>query len=239
MKRALAPILSIMLAQGAWAAPPSTLADLIGARGSSADGVLNARGYSQVGNTSYWWSSGEKTCVNYRVGNGRVTNLDTVDKASCNQGGSSNDAAAAAIVGVAAIGLAAALASHHKKNDHTTPTHDSEYQRGYNDALYGNHYDNNDSEGYHSGYMDGEAQRNTQRATNSSYMRGDASAPVGAKQACAARGDQYLGMPAGTSVPVNSLNLGNGAYEITVAAGNYKARCTVSASGAVREMNPY
>lgn len=51
--------------------------------------------------------------------------------------------------------------------------------------------------------------------------------------------DQYLNVPAGSTVPVSVYDLGRGQYEITVASGHYRARCTVDGYGNIQTMSPY
>lgn len=224
------------LTPSALAAPPGGLGDLIGARGSSGEYQLGARGYvlaKSSGLTGYWWNSSSRTCARVVTYNGRYDVIDTASASDCGHGGGSD--ASAAIAAVAIVGLAAAIAAHNKK-EHGDDRHDDEFERGYHDAMYGAPYDRHDSEGYHNGYMAGEAERNNRRASNSSYVRG---APPAAQAACARRGDEFLNVPPGSAVPVSVYNYGQGLYEVTVASGHYRARCSVDASGRVSDISPY
>jgi len=143
-----------------------------------------------------------------------------------------------ALGGPGVVGLNAAIARHNEHHaDRPSPSHDNDFARGYQDALYGSPpLDNNDSEPYHSGYLAGDAERSNRRAANSRYVR---NGPLGAQDACARRGDDYLEVPPGSSVPVGVIPLGRGDFEVIVASGHYRARCAISADGRVREMTPF
>ena len=224
------------LAQPAFAAPPGGLGDLVGARGSSGEYQLGVRGYvlaKSSGLTNYWWNGSSRTCARVVTYNGRYDVIDTASASDCGHGG--DDGAGAALAAVAIVGLAAAIAAHNKKQ-HGDDRHDAEFQRGYHDAMYGAAYDRSDSEGYHNGYMAGEAERNNRRASGSSYVR---NAPPAAQAACARRGDQFFNVPPGSAVPVSVYDYGQGLYEVTVASGHYRARCSVDASGRVSDISSY
>ena len=213
--------------------------DLQGARAAGAESELQRRGYSLAktsGGSQFWWNSRTDTCIRVNVWQGRYQTVARASSSDCGKGGPS----AGAVVGAAvAVGLIAALASHKKrKGDDARPdaAHDAEYERGYNDGLYGAHYDRHDSEGYHEGYLAGETEAANRRAHNRPYVR---TAPQAARDACARRADEYQSAPFGSSVPVSVNDLGRGMWEITVATGQYRSRCTVDSRGNVREMNPY
>ncbi|WP_427966614.1 hypothetical protein [Altererythrobacter sp.] len=216
---------------GALAETPSDVDDLIGARGRSFDPEMGSRGYEFVkkeGEAQYWWNSHTKTCVAATIANGRVDTLNTQGKSKCGHGGSS---AAGIVAGAAAVGLIAALTHHHKHDDsRNTSEYNTEYERGYNDGMYGSHYSKHDSEAYHSGYMAGETERNNRKHSNSVLVRG---APAEAQNACKERGDEYWGVPSGSTVPVSVFKYDNGPYEITVASGHRRASCTVNRHGQV------
>lgn len=239
---AVAAMLSSTLAPAgaALAAPPSGLGDLVGARGAGGETQLQQRGYSlqrSSGGANFWWNADRRACARVVTWDGRFQSIDSASASDCGKGSSSSDAAVA-IGALAAIGLAAAIASHNKKggDSHSGDAHNDEYGRGYNDGLYGGNYDRNDSEAYHEGYMAGDAERRNRVAANSSYVRG---APRAAQDACARAGDDFLNMPGGSSVPVSVFDRGGGRYEITVAAGHYRARCSVDATGRVSSMDPF
>lgn len=220
------------------AAPPSELRDLVGSRAAGAEDAMTARGYriaKQNGLTNYWWNSARNQCVRVVAYNGRYDAVDTASDSDCGHGGG-DSTAAAAIAGVAAIGLIAALASHKKSHKDSTATHDAEYERGYNDGLYGGDYDRSDNEAYHSGYSAGEAERDNRLASNSQIVRG---APAVAQRACSHRADAFQNLPAGSSVPVSVYPMGGNQYEIIMASGHYRSRCHVTDAGVVTSMNPY
>lgn len=215
--------------------------DLVGARASSGESEMQSRGYRVAktqGLTQYWWHDGRKVCVRTDTYDGRYQNVTSASSGDCGKGSNGGDVAAGVIAGAAVVGLIAALSSHHKNSNdaHRNDTHDSEYQRGYQDGLYGASYDRNDSEGYHEGFMAGESEAQNRRASNSRYVRG---APQASQSACMQRGDQYLNVPYGSTVPVSVYDKGRGIYEITVASGHYRARCTVDSYGNVQGMKPY
>lgn len=211
---------------------PAALDDLVGARGSSFDGEMGRRGYTLVknaGEAQYWWNANTKTCVAATIANGRVDTLNTQDSTACGHGG--GKAAAGILAGVAAAGLVAALSHHHKDdNSRNTADYNTEYERGYNDGMYGGDYSRNDSEAYHAGYMAGETEATNRKHANSVLVRG---APAAAQNACKQRGDQYWGVPMGSTVPVSVFKYDSGLYEITVASGHERAACTVNASGRI------
>lgn len=209
--------------------------DLRGARASSGEYQMQSRGYTVAktqGLTQYWWHDGRRACVRTVTSDGRYAIVDGASDSDCGKGGSS---AGAAIAGIAAIGLIAALASHKKRtnNRYDTPTHNGEFERGYNDGLYGSEYDRNDSETYHDGYMAGETERQNRTAANRSQVRG---VPPMASQACSRRADDFFGVSPGSSVPISMYNYGQGEYDLTMAAGRYRAHCSVSARGQIRNM---
>ena len=207
------------------------LADLVGARGSSFEPEMGNRGYEFVTNADgaeYWWNSHHHKCVAATIANGRVDTLNTADSKKCGHG-DGGSTVAGVLAGAAAVGLIAALSSHHKDNNSRNASdYNTEYERGYNDGLYGNNYSRNDSEAYHNGYMAGEAEKNNRKHANAPIVRG---APAKAQNACAHRGDQYWGVPKGSTVPVGVYDYGNGTYEITVASGHMRASCTTNANG--------
>ena len=230
-----------LIPAAASAQTPPELRSLVGARAGQAEGALQAQGYSFVktdkGGDSAWsyWKRGD-TCVQVTTTDGRYASIDTMDRKLCGGSSSSNDKTAAVIAGVAVLGLAAALAAHNNKHNDRDGSHDSDYSHGYQDALYGSPYASTDSEGYHNGYLAGEAERSNRRASNTPLVRG---APAAAQSACARRGDEFLNVPPGSTVPVSVIDYGRGDYEVTVASGYYRARCNVNAQGYVSRIDPY
>lgn len=236
MKKLIALTISAALLAGpiaAQAQTPGDIDDLMGARGSSFETTMKSRGYAFVkkeGEAQYWWNAMDKTCVAATIANGRVDTLNRQDSSACGHGGSGK-AAAGIVAGVAAAGLIAALSHHHKDdNSRNTANYNTEYERGYNDGMYSGDYSRNDSEAYHAGYMAGEAEANNRKHANTVLVRG---APAAAQNACKQRGDQYWGLPMGSTVPVSVFKYDTGLYEITVASGHERASCTVDGSGRV------
>ena len=207
-----------------------------------AESELEARGYKfarNLGSAALWWSDRSKTCASVAVANGRVQSIQTASASDCGKSGGHGGGhdAAGVMAGAAVVGLIAALSSHHKNSNdrHNNASYNSEYERGFQDAMYGNHYANNDSQGYHAGYMAGEAERNNRRHSNSVLVRG---APAAAQNACKERGDQFWGIPQGSTVPVDVYDYGQGNYEVTVASGHRRANCSVNAQGRISDFLP-
>jgi hypothetical protein len=75
-------------APAASAAPPSDVADLVGARGSSGEQEMQSRGYAFVTmtqGTQYWWNAERGACVGIRVANGRYQRVDAASPSRCGQ----------------------------------------------------------------------------------------------------------------------------------------------------------
>ncbi len=229
------------------------VADLVGSTENGADGKLYKRGFvlvdgKQSGDESFktYYNSNTHQCVMVEIMDNKVISINPTQGGNCNPtGGPANataatsggeSSAAGIVAGVAAVGLIAALASHHKKDSsRNTAEYNGQYERGYHDAMYGGQYDSNDSEAYHSGYMAGEVERNNRRHANSALVRG---APAAAQYACKARGDKVWDLPEGSTVPVSVFDYGQGNYEVTVASGYRRGNCSVNASGVISEFLP-
>jgi hypothetical protein len=62
------------------------LADLIGARGSSAETELQSRGYkfvTNLGSAALWWNRRSSTCASVAVDDGRVQSIQKAPAADC------------------------------------------------------------------------------------------------------------------------------------------------------------
>lgn len=228
----------------AWAQTPGALSDLVDARAGQAEGELQRRGYQATDRSEVvgdgrmtWWRKGDD-CVAIMTRDGRYASINRAGRSECGGGGRSGSSDAAAVVaGVAIVGLAAAIAAHNNRHHDADDIHDREYQRGYQAALYGANYDDrHETEGYHEGYLAGEDEARNRRHSNSRWVQG---APPAAQQACARSADEFQNRPYGSSVPIGVRDLGRGEYELTMATGSYRSRCTVRASGDVRSMDPY
>lgn len=88
----LSPVaVMIMMASGqALAQSPADVSDLVGARGSSGETQLEARGYHHVTtNTvrdtkwSFWWSDRKRQCISVATTDGRYAAINTVPAANC------------------------------------------------------------------------------------------------------------------------------------------------------------
>ena len=222
---------------------PPDLRDLVGARAGQAEGEVQRRGYTfvrtQEGSDTKWsyWRRGDD-CVQITTTDGRYASIDRMDRNLCDSGGShgGGNAAAAVIAGAAVIGLAAALSHHNRNHEERDASHDHDYSRGYQDALYGATYDRNDSEAYHDGYLAGEAERSNRRASNTGHVR---RAPWAAQQACSARADDYQNQPRGSSTPISVRDIGGGDWQMVMGTGPYRSVCVVSGDGRVRSIDPY
>jgi len=63
-----------------------SLDDLVGARGSSAESELQARGYKlkgHLGSAALWWNGSTSTCVSVAVDEGRVQSIVKAPKRDC------------------------------------------------------------------------------------------------------------------------------------------------------------
>ena len=83
----------------AHAEPPGDLSDLVGARGSSGETQMQARGYQFVRATrvrdqswTFWWSDVQKQCVSIATTNGRYASIEKIPTQNCRPGGASSDA---------------------------------------------------------------------------------------------------------------------------------------------------
>lgn len=82
----LAIATAIGFASGVSAQTVPGLGDLIGARGSSAESELQARGYelaTHVGSAAQWWNASTKTCASVAVDEGRVQSIQQASASDC------------------------------------------------------------------------------------------------------------------------------------------------------------
>lgn len=170
---------SLCISAIAVAETPSDLRDLLGARGSSGETQLEARGYSlshaaqgDDSSYTYWWNSARKRCVRVTTSDGRYQDIRTEAASDCGQKGGDGTGAAVAIGAAALIG---AIALSHKSHNHDDGAHynnqqyEADYERGYRDGLYNQSYHNYTRSDYYSrGYEAGV----TQRGHETSYRPG-------------------------------------------------------------------
>lgn len=95
----LALVITQATGTSASAAPPSDLSDLVGARGSSGETQLQARGYVFVRATrvrdqswTFWWSDLQKQCVTIATTDGRYASIDGIPEQNCRPGAVPGDA---------------------------------------------------------------------------------------------------------------------------------------------------
>ena len=77
----------------AYAKAPADIADLVGARAPGAESEMQARGYVDVSNNT-WWNAGTQTCVRVHVSQGHYSGITQVKASACGQ---KSGAAAAAV----------------------------------------------------------------------------------------------------------------------------------------------
>jgi hypothetical protein len=80
--------LSLIAALGgtAFAQAVPGLSGLVGARGSSAESELTAKGYqfaTNVGAAAMWWNANTRTCASVLVDNGRVASIEMASARDC------------------------------------------------------------------------------------------------------------------------------------------------------------
>jgi hypothetical protein len=175
-----------LLAQGtvAVAAPPGSVADLVGARAAGGESTLEERGFTlhhgltkDGGKVNYWWNPNTKECVKVDTYDGKFDSIDKTSNSDCNQKGSSGDKAAAAALGaVAILGIAALASKSHDRGDkYSDQQNTADYERGYRDGLYNQSYHNyTRSNAYSDGYSRGTEQRGheTSYRSNNDYGGG-------------------------------------------------------------------
>jgi hypothetical protein len=237
-RKLLTVALAVALSGPALAQFPAGLRDLVGARAGQGELEIRRRGYTAVRTNEgrdakfTYWRRGDE-CIQVTTRDGRYLTMVNASKASC--GFSGSPSTSAVVTGVAIVGLAAALAAHKRTHQNGDRSHDDEFQRGYSAGFDGAAYDGrHETEGYHEGYLAGESERDNRRYADTGLMR---NVPQAARSACSRRADAFQNRSG--SVPISMRELGRGDYELTMATGPYRSRCTVSTGGAVRAMEPY
>lgn len=79
---------ALMTTPAVSAAPPSDVADLVGARGAGGEQEMQSRGYTYVTmsqGTQYWWNAGRGSCVGIKVAGGRYKSVDSASASRCGQ----------------------------------------------------------------------------------------------------------------------------------------------------------
>ena len=248
LRQTLVALAVAAMAAPALAATPSDLSDLIGARGSSGEAMLQARGYSNTGGEktagaswTYWWNGDSKTCVGVVTSDGRYQRIDRLDADRCGKkGGKDNTGAVVAGVAVAAL-IGAAIASHHDKNHedgkHYDGGRDAQYERGYQDGVHDGQFLNYEHDAdYSSGYAAGQRERDNRLSSNryaygesrKGPWRGDVMA------ACAREADRRWDLPSGATRALSASAMANGTiYLVSLKAGYKSGTCEVTDKGAV------
>lgn len=93
------------------ASPPSDVADLVGARGSSGEMGLANRGYSNVTmshGVQYWWNAERKSCIGIKVAEGRYKSITSAAASHCDQQARSAEQGTPASMKYGCTGYAAA-----------------------------------------------------------------------------------------------------------------------------------
>lgn len=157
----------------------SGLQDLVDARGNSAEMELENRGFIHIKTSksnydaySYWWSPTQRKCIYSRVSDGRVRSIVNTPAYDCNQRTNNNNQK----LGYNNSKYNSHQAHHHQSNSYNhydNSSHESAFERGYNDGVYNNPYhsiygDNDQIAAYSKGYAAGVAER----SHKSSYHSG-------------------------------------------------------------------
>lgn len=71
-----------ILAGIAFAKAPGDIADLVGARAPGAESEMQARGYVDVKNNT-WWNASSKICVRVHVSQGKYASITQVKASAC------------------------------------------------------------------------------------------------------------------------------------------------------------
>jgi hypothetical protein len=87
---------ALLAAPAAWAqSPPADLTDLVGARGSSGETQMEARGYKLVRSTlvrdqswTFWWSDVQRQCAAVSTVDGRYAAINLIPEQNCRPGAS-------------------------------------------------------------------------------------------------------------------------------------------------------
>jgi len=86
MRRSTIAAALVLMALPALADTPDDIVDLLGARAPGAETEMQARGYVDVRNNT-WWNGRTDVCVKVRVSNGRYAAIDAVSDGDCGRSG--------------------------------------------------------------------------------------------------------------------------------------------------------
>jgi hypothetical protein len=150
--------LSLAAANLAHAQTPPGLGDLIGARGSSAEAEMSARGYQftrNLGSAALWWHPGKGACASVAVDNGRVASIQKASPSDCGKSASAPPAATA------------------------KTGHNANWNRGCSDARVGSYDRAHRNADYEAGWQSCKTAAPKAPAHNSTWNRGCADAKAG------------------------------------------------------------
>lgn len=131
---------------------------------------MRSRGFNHISShdsysngfvTSYWWHGGNKNCVAVEASRGEVMTVNDAKGSDCGYSNDGNVAAAVGIVaGAAILGALLSHKSHHSEDKNYNQSQTGDFERGYNDGLYGGTYHNySRSDAYSHGYERGNDER--------------------------------------------------------------------------------
>jgi hypothetical protein len=179
------------------ARPASQMTDLIGARGSSGEAQMEARGFTFIAGSdgdhntkhTYWWNNRDKNCLHVETYDGRYTAIRDAKNSDCHRSSGNAAVAVGAVAGIALLGALLSSKSHHQDDKNYNDQDTAEFDRGFNDGLHNAAYHNySRSEAYAHGYGKGTEQRNINLRNHSrrggyassDYIRG----PGGLEEKC-------------------------------------------------------
>ena len=79
-----------LFALAAQAKTPNDIQDLVGTRAPGAENMMQARGYVDVKNNT-WWNADSKTCVRVHVSQGKYASITQVKASACGQASGASD----------------------------------------------------------------------------------------------------------------------------------------------------
>ncbi|SLJ99227.1 hypothetical protein SAMN06295987_10360 [Novosphingobium mathurense] len=117
-------LIAVAMTPGAQAKTPSDVSDVVGARSSSGEGLLQDRGYENISTKSgtdrkwtYWWNKSKSQCITVTTFDGRYEAIDKASNKDCGKSGGGNGTAVAVVGAAALIGALAITTSKKKDKD--------------------------------------------------------------------------------------------------------------------------
>jgi hypothetical protein len=149
-----------------------------------------------------------------------------------------DDDAKKVLIAAAAIAGVAALAHHNKNHDDGNHYNDAnaeaEYERGYNDGLYGGDFNNyNRTDAYNHGFDAGTHDRNVRVSHNQNNRldEGRHDSPDLARRACIGEASSRWSINPRDITAASSSSTGNNEYEVMVTAGYHRSNCGATGDG--------